>query len=537
MMAVFVNSTLDPDARRIDIGAAPANQTGAGGQWVNAWSRAGVIAQQKANLASLTESWSAIKYTDLLPTSLAGGDMFAGDLGVSGQSAATSTVKQEIDGAEGLRFVLAEAASAVSISLSSFFAGDDRTAYDEGARVRLFDAAGMLVGESFVKASFTSGTQLVQLGSTISFHSVEISAGALRADGSFSYGGYLNSDGSFGSDIYADSGKVKHGSDFLLDAVSFQIARPVARDDAFALDEDAGLLHFPSVLANDSAPDAAVLGVVLLAGPAHGTLTLDANGSFSYQPAADYHGSDSFTYRAFNGKDYSAPATVQLTIAPVNDAPVAVTDTASLDEDSSVLIDVLANDSPGPVNESGQQLRLTSAQAAHGTVSITATGQLLYVPNANFFGADQIDYVVTDNGTTHSSSAPMSASGRVQVSVTGVNDAPVAANDHLVTDEDAAISGNVLSGINGGRDTDLDAQERAHGRAPGLGRGGSVRPRQCEPAPGRRIHLQGGGLHPPRQHGRERQPARPDLRIVHPWTPELRCPGPCHGLGRCWLQR
>jgi VCBS repeat-containing protein len=558
-MALFVNSIPDPDARFITIGAAPTAQTGAGGQWATAWSRTGVTAQQKANLASLTEAWSAIKYTDLLSTSLAGGDIFAGDLGVSGQSAATTAVKQEIDGAEGLRFVLAEAASAVSISFSSFFANDDRTAYAEGARVRLFDAAGVLVGESFVKASSTSGLQLVQLGSTIAFQSVEISAGALRADGSFSYGGYLNSDGSFGRDIYADGAMVKHGSDFLLDAVSFQIARPLARADMLALDEDAGLLQFPSVLANDSAPGTAALSAVLLEGPAHGSLTLDANGSFSYRPDADYNGSDSFTYRAFNGKDYSDPATVELTIAAVNDAPVATADSASVAEDTSVLInvlgndragpanestqhlavtaahaehgsvsinpdgqlryvpdanyfgvdridytitddgttrggnaplsangqvqvsvtdvndaplamgdtanvaedgsvliDVLANDSAGPANESGQQLRVTSAHAAHGTVSIGTNGQLLYVPNANYFGTDQIDYIVTDNGTTQGIAAPLSAPGQVQVSIAAVNDAPVAAGDMLATDEDSAVSGNVLSGINSGRDTDVD---------------------------------------------------------------------------------
>src|SRR5207244_6335656 len=62
---------------------------------------------------------------------------------------------------------------------------------------------------------------------------------------------------------------------------------------------------------------------VLVSGPTHGSLTLNASGSFTYTPAANYNGSDSFTYKANDGTTDSNVATVTLTINPVNDAPVA----------------------------------------------------------------------------------------------------------------------------------------------------------------------------------------------------------------------
>ena len=68
---------------------------------------------------------------------------------------------------------------------------------------------------------------------------------------------------------------------------------------------------------------------MLVAGPSQGTLTLNANGSFSYTPAANYNGSDSFTYRASDGLETSGVVTVALTIQAVNDPPGAVDDSYS----------------------------------------------------------------------------------------------------------------------------------------------------------------------------------------------------------------
>ena len=110
--------------------------------------------------------------------------------------------------------------------------------------------------------------------------------------------------------------------------VSAGNAPPVAVNDAWATNEDTPLnVSAAGVLTNDSDPESGALTAQLLTGPAHGVLTLNADGSFSYTPGSNYNGPDSFTYRArdpFNAN--SSAATVSLTVNPVNDAPVAVAD-------------------------------------------------------------------------------------------------------------------------------------------------------------------------------------------------------------------
>jgi len=104
----------------------------------------------------------------------------------------------------------------------------------------------------------------------------------------------------------------------------------------------------PGVLANDTDVDGGTLSAVLVSQPTHGSLTLNSNGSFTYVPAANYNGTDSFTYKANDGQADSGIATVSITITGVNDAPLAVNDSYSTLEDTILNVaasGVLANDS------------------------------------------------------------------------------------------------------------------------------------------------------------------------------------------------
>src|SRR5207302_1492981 len=148
------------------------------------------------------------------------------------------------------------------------------------------------------------------------------------------------------------------------------------------------------VLANDTDVDGDVLSAVLVSGPSHGALTLNANGSFVYTPAANYNGSDSFTYKANDGTADSNVATVTLTINPVNDAPLPGPDTFSTNEDTTLTVaapGVLGNDT----DVDGDTLSaILVTGPAHGTFALSADGSFVYMPTANYNGADSFTYKV-----------------------------------------------------------------------------------------------------------------------------------------------
>jgi Bacterial Ig domain/Bacterial cadherin-like domain/Beta-propeller repeat len=114
---------------------------------------------------------------------------------------------------------------------------------------------------------------------------------------------------------------------------------PLAFSDAYSTNEDATVvvLVAQGVLVNDTDLDGDTLSAVLVALPTHGDLTFLANGSFTYLPAANYFGSDSFAYRAKVGCAESLVSTVTISVKPVNDGPLANDDSAATNEDSPVV--------------------------------------------------------------------------------------------------------------------------------------------------------------------------------------------------------
>ncbi len=147
-----------------------------------------------------------------------------------------------------------------------------------------------------------------------------------HADGSRSYvvdlaGMARNADGSVAVNLSFDLiGFGQKGSHVTVSDVRLY-GQPQAADDVASGAEDAVLTI--SALANDQNANLPGLAPVVVAAPAHGTVVANADGTFSYTPAADYYGADSFTYQLSGSAGTSNLATVTLTIAPVNDAPVA----------------------------------------------------------------------------------------------------------------------------------------------------------------------------------------------------------------------
>jgi TolB protein len=151
------------------------------------------------------------------------------------------------------------------------------------------------------------------------------------------------------------------------------------------------------VLANDSDVESDPLTAELVSGTAHGALTLNANGTFSYMPAANYNGPDSFTYRAKDsGNATSNVATVSLVVNPVNDAPLASSDGYGTNVNTPLIVPppgVLGNDTDVEGDSLSTQL---VANVSHGLLVLNANGSFSYTPSLNFVGMDSFTYRAFD---------------------------------------------------------------------------------------------------------------------------------------------
>jgi hypothetical protein len=197
---------------------------------------------------------------------------------------------------------------------------------------------------------------------------------------------------------------------------------PTAANDGYSVDEDQTLSvsAVDGVLKNDTDPEHASLTASQVSGPAHAqSFTLSSDGSFSYTPAADFNGSDSFTYQANDGSANSNTATVTITVNPVNDAPSFTPgpDQSAGHFDGPQTVDNWAtNISKGAANESAQvlQFNITNVQnpaAFLQTPQVSPSGTLTYTPNpAAIFGAtSEVTVTLSDDGGTANGGVDTSA--------------------------------------------------------------------------------------------------------------------------------
>ena len=204
-----------------------------------------------------------------------------------------------------------------------------------------------------------------------------------------------------------------------------------AYPDDYTLTEDTPLTVSAAsgVLSNDGDDDSGELTATLVDGPANGSVTLNDDGSFTYMPNAEYYGTDSFTYMATDGTDDTNVAEVTLTISNVNDAPTAVSDSYTTQEDVAITANaasgVLAND----VDVDGDDLTATLvSQATNGTVKLNSDGSFTYTPDDEFSGDDSFSYVVSD-GVLKSETVTVS------LAVENVPDPPTASSDSYTLSE------------------------------------------------------------------------------------------------------
>ncbi|HHF2856288.1 TPA: tandem-95 repeat protein [Vibrio diabolicus] len=224
--------------------------------------------------------------------------------------------------------------------------------------------------------------------------------------------------------------------------VNFTVA-PVAdivADKATVVEDTATIIN---VLGNDTFEgDDKVVSLDTNNGPANGTVSVNPDGSVTYTPNDNYHGTDSFTYFVTSG-GVSESTTVNVDVTPVNDAPVAKDDIATTQEDTAVTIDVLPNDN----DVDGDKLSIESASVPkeQGTVEVV-DGKLVFTPAENFNGDAEITYIVTDGQLTDEA--------KVVVTVNPVNDAPTIKVDAVESITEDAVSTDTVVATLTVRDTD-----------------------------------------------------------------------------------
>ncbi len=224
--------------------------------------------------------------------------------------------------------------------------------------------------------------------------------------------------------------------------VNFTVA-PVAdivADKATVVEDTSTVIK---VLGNDTfEDDGKVVSLDTNNGPANGTVSVNPDGSVTYTPNDNYHGTDSFTYIVTSG-GVSESTTVTVNVTPVNDAPVAKDDIATTQEDTAVTIDVLPNDT----DVDGDKLSIQSASVpeAQGKVEIV-DGKLVFTPAENFNGDAEITYTVTDGELTDAA--------KVTVTVNPVNDAPTIKVDAVESITEDAVSTDTVVATLTVRDTD-----------------------------------------------------------------------------------
>ncbi|HCG7770074.1 TPA: tandem-95 repeat protein [Vibrio parahaemolyticus] len=218
---------------------------------------------------------------------------------------------------------------------------------------------------------------------------------------------------------------------------------PVTLD---AIEEDGGsiIITTEELLSNVDDEDKDTLSVEnLIIDKGNGTLVDNGDGTWTFTPQIDDDTEVSFTFDIIDDEDLVVSGSANLDILPINDAPNAENDVITTEEDTAVTIDILVNDSD--VEGDALSIQSASVPKEQGTVEVV-DGKLVFTPAENFNGEATISYIVTDGDLTDEA--------KVSVTVTPVNDSPVAVDDTTSIQEDTVVTIDVLP-----NDSDVDGDK------------------------------------------------------------------------------
>ena len=230
--------------------------------------------------------------------------------------------------------------------------------------------------------------------------------------------------------------------------VAPQADDPVAQDDLVRGTEDVSFsILISDLLANDEDVDGETLSLTLVNTNSGINVVNNGDGTLTITPDANYYGISGFGYTIDDGTGRTSSADVTVEITAINDAPIAVDDTASGTEDQSFFIaiaDILANDT----DADGDSLNLSDILPQSGIMVVdNSDGTLTVTPDSDFHGSTGFSYAVND-GTG------LSDVGFVNVDISAQADAPVAGDDAVSATEDTVRSISIADLM--GNDTDAD---------------------------------------------------------------------------------
>jgi len=273
----------------------------------------------------------------------------------------------------------------------------------------------------------------------------------INGDGTFNYApnADFNGSDSFEYQVCDDNGIQLCATGTVTITINAVNDAPTVVSETVSVDEDSFIDDY-DILSNDSDIDGdnIEISTSLISDPAHGTAIINADGTFDYTPDPDFNGSDSFTYATCddNASPLCTNGTVSITVNPTNDNPTIVGENITINEDESITdYNLLANDT----DNDGDNITINTVAvtpASHGSLTIKATGTFSYSPEADYYGSDSFEYEACDDG-----SPSLCNTATVSITISPVNDAPVANGDNAYSDPSNTITVNVQA-----NDTDVE---------------------------------------------------------------------------------
>ncbi len=220
---------------------------------------------------------------------------------------------------------------------------------------------------------------------------------------------------------------------------------PNAIDDNISVNEDVDITF--NAISNDVDPQDNIdlSTLVIVNYPLNGNASVNnETGEITYDPEGDYFGTDRITYRICDETGYCDEATITITVNSVNDVPIPIADESQTDEDVSVIINVLENDTDIDSDVNGFIVSIHT-QPTNGSVSVDATQkQVTYTPNSNYNGMDSFEYTVCDEEGGCSNQT-------VEITINPINDSPVAEDDESTVTGGSSVAINITE-----NDSDID---------------------------------------------------------------------------------